>query len=91
MWGYRMLVNQPDAAFADIMEREMFNGFLPCIGLDGRSWFYRAVLRRYDENYQSKGWNDMAQRGIPGPNGNLLSLESAAHDGATGRLFLQPR
>ncbi len=66
MWGYRMLVNQPDAAFADIMEREMFNGFLPCLGLDGRSWFYRAVLRRYDENYQSKGWNDMAQRGVPG-------------------------
>jgi hypothetical protein len=66
MWGYRLLVNQPEASFADVMEREMFNGFLPCIGLDGKSWFYRAVLRRYDEDYQSKGWNDMVQRGIPG-------------------------
>ena len=83
MWGYRMLVNQPDASFADIMEREMFNGFLPCLGLDGRSWFYRAVLRRYDENYKPTGWTDMVQRGIPGRNGNLLSVEPAAHDGAT--------
>lgn len=66
MWGYRMLVNQPDAALADVMEREMYNGFLPCIGLDGRSWFYRAVLRRYDANYQSAGWNDMVERRSPG-------------------------
>lgn len=66
MWGYRMLVNRPDARFADIMERQMFNGFLPCLGLDGQSWFYRAVLRRYDPNYQPAGWTDMVLRGKPG-------------------------
>ena len=66
MWGYRMLANHPDAHFADIMEREMFNGFLPCIGLEGKSWFYRNVIRRYDENYQPKGGTDMAMRGTPG-------------------------
>lgn len=66
MWGHRMLANRPDAAFADVMEREMFNGILPCIGLDGRSWFYRAVLRRYDANYQATGWTDMVLRGQPG-------------------------
>jgi len=67
MWSYRMLVNRPASMFADVMEREMYNGFLPCIGLDGRSWFYRAVLRRYDENYQAaKSGTDMAQRGAPG-------------------------
>lgn len=66
MWGHRMLANQPDARFADEMEREMFNGFLPSIGLDGRSWFYRAVLRRYDAKYQSTGWTDMVLRGQPG-------------------------
>lgn len=66
MWGHRMLVNQPESHYADIMEREMYNGFLPCIGLDGQSWFYRAILRRYDENYKSSGWTDMAQRGKPG-------------------------
>jgi DUF1680 family protein len=66
LWGYRMLVNQPDAALADVMEREMFNGFLPCLGLEGRSWFYQAPLRRYDENHKPTNWTDMAQRGVPG-------------------------
>lgn len=67
MWGYRMLAHRPDAQFADVMEREMFNGFLPCIGLEGKSWFYRAILRRYDENYKSSGWTDMVLRQTPGP------------------------
>jgi DUF1680 family protein len=66
MWGYRMLALRPDAALADVMEREIYNGILPCIGLEGRSWFYRAILRRYDEKYQSTGWTDMAVRGSPG-------------------------
>jgi DUF1680 family protein len=66
MWAHRMLASQPDAQFADVMEREMFNGFLPSVGLDGRSWFYRAVLRRYDADYQSTGWTDMVSRGQPG-------------------------
>ena len=66
MWGYRMLVDHPDGQFADIMEREMFNGFIPCIGLEGKSWFYRNVIRRYDENYKAKGGTDMAERQLPG-------------------------
>ena len=66
MWGYRMLVDRPDGQFADIMEREMFNGFIPCIGLEGKSWFYRNVIRRYDENYKAKGGTDMAERQLPG-------------------------
>jgi DUF1680 family protein len=68
MWGYRMLALQPDAALADEMERQMYNGFLPSIGLEGKSWFYRAVLRRYDEKYQSSGWNDLVLRQAPGLN-----------------------
>ena len=66
MWGHRLLVNHPDAQYSDVMEREMYNGFLPAIGLEGRTWFYRAIVRRYDENYQSTGWNDMVQRRQPG-------------------------
>ena len=66
MWGYRMLVDHPDGQYADIMEREMFNGFLPCIGLEGKSWFYRNVIRRYDENYKPKGGTDLASRQLPG-------------------------
>jgi DUF1680 family protein len=68
MWAYRMLCNHPEARYADLMEREMFNGFLGAVGLDGRSWFYRSILRRYDENYEAPaGWTDMAQRGQPSP------------------------
>jgi DUF1680 family protein len=68
MWGYRMLTLRPDAQFADVMEREMYNGFLPSIGLEGRSWFYRAILRRYDEKYQSAGWTDLVTRRAPAHN-----------------------
>lgn len=71
MWGYRMLANHPDAQVADVMEREMFNGFLGDIGLDGTSWFYRNVLRRYDADYKPDGLGagpltDMVAREKPG-------------------------
>ncbi len=68
MWGYRQLTLRPDAAFADVMEREMYNGILACLGLEGKSWFYRAILRRYDANYRGSGWTDLAQRGQPAHN-----------------------
>ncbi len=68
MWGHRMLALRPEGTVADVMEREMFNGFLPSIGLEGRSWFYRAVLRRYDENYESSGWTDLVLRRPPAHN-----------------------
>jgi uncharacterized protein len=71
MWGYRMLVTRPDAAFGDIMEREMYNGFLPSLGLEGKTWFYRNVLRRYDVDYRPAGAGagpptDMVTREAPG-------------------------
>lgn len=66
MWSYRMLTQNPDSKYSDLMEREMYNGFLPAIGLEGKSWFYRGVLRRYDENYKPTGGSDMALRGKPG-------------------------
>ncbi|MBI5692609.1 MAG: glycoside hydrolase family 127 protein [Verrucomicrobia bacterium] len=68
LWGYRRLALRPEAAIADVMEREMYNGILACLGLAGKSWFYRAILRRYDADYQSAGWTDMALRGQPGHN-----------------------
>jgi DUF1680 family protein len=66
MWNYRMLCASGDAAYADQMELALYNGILSGIGLDGRSWFYRNPLRRYEKNYQPKGGTDMAQRGEPG-------------------------
>lgn len=66
MWGYRMLTETPDSRFADIMEREMYNGFLGAEALDGKTWFYRNVIRRYDENYKAGTLNDMVSRTQPG-------------------------
>ncbi len=45
MWAWRMLLLEPDAAYADIMEETLYSGMLSGIGLDGASWFYRNVLR----------------------------------------------
>lgn len=72
MWSYRMLANEADARYADVMEREMYNGFLGGIGLDGKSWFYRNVLRRYDADYDpakvksAVQETDMSHRSQPG-------------------------
>lgn len=66
MWGYRMLTEEADGSYADIMEREMFNGFLGAQSLDGKNWFYRNIIRRYDPDHTGPGQNDMLQRGKPG-------------------------
>ncbi len=66
MWNHRMLCAKPEARFADLMELELYNGFLAGVGLDGASWFYRNSLRRYDAEHVEHGHNDMAERGLPG-------------------------
>ncbi len=67
MWNYRMLCAKPDAKYADIMELELYNGFLAGIGLDGESWFYRNSLRFHDDSSDlAGGHNFMAERGLPG-------------------------
>lgn len=37
VWSYRMLAISKDARYADMMERELYNGFLGGIGIDGES------------------------------------------------------
>lgn len=66
MWAYRMLTEAPNARFADIMEREMYNGFLGAESLDGKAWFYRNIIRRFDKNDGGSGLNAMTERGQPG-------------------------
>jgi DUF1680 family protein len=61
-----MLSAKPAAKYADIMELELYNGFLAGIGLDGESWFYRNSLRRYDVDHVEHGHNDLAERVLPG-------------------------
>jgi DUF1680 family protein len=67
MWNYRMLAASGEARFADLMELELYNGFLGGIGLDGESWFYRNSLRFYDDSeHLAGGHNFMFERGTPG-------------------------
>jgi DUF1680 family protein len=47
MWNWRMLCITGQAKYADVMEREMFNGFLSGISLDGKRFFYSNPLRWY--------------------------------------------
>lgn len=51
MWNWRMLAITGEARFADVMEREMYNGFLSGISLDGRTFFYSNPLRWYGEDH----------------------------------------
>jgi len=45
MWNWRMLCVTGQARYGDMMEREMFNGFLSGISLDGKRFFYSNPLR----------------------------------------------
>jgi len=51
MWNWRMLCITGHAKHADMMEREMFNGFLPGISLDGKRFFYSNPLRWYGQEH----------------------------------------
>jgi DUF1680 family protein len=67
MWNYRMLNLSGDAKYADMMERELYNGFLGGIGLDGKSWFYRNPLRFHaDSSHLKGGHNFLTERTQPG-------------------------
>jgi DUF1680 family protein len=65
MWCYRMLLITGEARFADVMEREMFNGFLGSMGLDGKGFFYVNPLR-WHAHEQIPMTNSSQKRGIPG-------------------------
>ncbi len=65
MWNWRMLAIEAKAKYADMMEREMYNGFLPGISVDGRSFSYTNPLRWYGEEQEL--WSqDSLRRHQPG-------------------------
>ncbi|MBM3189004.1 MAG: glycoside hydrolase family 127 protein, partial [Chloroflexi bacterium] len=43
-WAHRMLQFEGDAAYADVMERALYNGVLSGVSLDGRQFFYGNPL-----------------------------------------------
>ena len=44
MWNARMLTLAPDAKYADLIERILFNGFLSGVSLSGTEYFYQNPL-----------------------------------------------
>ena len=65
MWNYRMLNITGEARFAEIMENELYNGFLGSMGQDGKSFFYVNPLRWHAHEQLLLG-NSALKRGIPG-------------------------
>ncbi|MBN1670179.1 MAG: glycoside hydrolase family 127 protein [Kiritimatiellae bacterium] len=89
MWNWRMLNITAEAKYADLMEQTLYNGVLPGIGLDGRSWFYVNVLRCHGAykppQMREKPHNYRYQPGEPPRRGeiccpsNLLRLIAELH------------
>lgn len=44
-WSWRMLLATGDAKYADLIERTLYNAFLPGLSLDGESYFYVNALQ----------------------------------------------
>jgi len=59
MWAWRMLALSGDAAYADVMELALYNGFLSGLGLDGKSYFYVNPLSD-DGGHRRQPWYDCA-------------------------------
>ena len=45
MWNWRLLLLTGESAYAELMERTLYNGFLSGLGLDGTSFFYVNPLQ----------------------------------------------
>lgn len=65
MWSWRMLRIQPDARFADAMERTLYNSMLSGVEVDGDGWTYTNPLRWYGPQHELLS-NDAHTRFDPG-------------------------
>lgn len=51
-WASRMLGRAPDARFADVMERALYNGALAGLSADGTHFFYDNPLESYGDHHR---------------------------------------
>jgi DUF1680 family protein len=54
-WNQRLFELDPDARYADLIERTLYNGFLAGVGLDGEQFFYVNPLASSGDHHR-KGW-----------------------------------
>src|SRR5215471_21189834 len=57
VWNHKMLLQNRDARYADLMERVLYNGFLDGVSLKGDRFFYQNPLMSYG-NYERFDWID---------------------------------
>lgn len=83
MWNWRMLHVNPEARFADTMERTLYNSVLSGISVSGKGWSYTNPLRWYGAEHELLS-NDAHQRFDPGERHiccptNLLRTVASMH------------
>jgi len=54
-WTQRLFELEPDPAYADLIERTLYNGFLAGVGMDGEAFFYVNPLASDGDHHRS-GW-----------------------------------
>jgi hypothetical protein len=59
MWNWRLLLATGEAAYAEVMERTLYNAFLASVGLDGTSFFYVNPLQSRGPSSR-QAWYDCA-------------------------------
>ncbi len=68
LWNWRMLAFSGEAKYADALETVLYNSMLSGMSIDGRSWFYANVHRRYGNetkllrNETLERWHDTTQK-----------------------------
>ena len=55
LWAHRMLLIEPNAEYADVMERVLYNGFLSGLSLKGTEFFYQNRLAAKGD-YRRRSW-----------------------------------
>ncbi|MGI9177520.1 MAG: glycoside hydrolase family 127 protein [Pirellulales bacterium] len=65
MWLWRMLLLTGEARYADLFEETLYNGILPGVSLDGRSYFYVNPLRKLHDFRVPMRWSRTRMATIP--------------------------
>ena len=59
LWAHRMLLIEPHAEYADVMERVLYNGFLSGLSLSGTKFFYQNRMAA-NGDYRREPWYSCA-------------------------------
>ena len=57
MWNWRLLLLTGESAYAELIERTLYNGFLSGLGLDGTSFFYVNPLQAREPSSREAWYN----------------------------------